>query len=464
MATKKGFGSSSIDNIANGNKLDDFSLKSNKNTNNNTNNLPTDRGWLPAPYNIITEPVNAGGNTTNYGNNYAASKKAFDERVARIDQTEEAANLRQAWATPPRVSIDNGRIKLTGSTQFLASDTAQQLRNIFKKMEGQTYNTESLNQQIEAWNVDLQKMSEDNMKNLDALNEMNYSISQTATSPNPHMLTYSDLLRIGNNVAVGRQEDAINSDKLIFVGYEWDDEGNQIPKYMTAKEFAEEFNSTPDPVGHSKNLAEAFENRSADPLISGKRRAWSQLNTQAAEGDPGAIAKLMYLQGGSKGGPANVVMSGTERFNDFVFTTSINAMNGLTSGLDFATKWYNAAFGNVLGLPRLIGNISNVVGNGGDWSKFWESDVVDKQVEEMNDVVSWANSYFSAVTPGSTMLGATLGGIEGAVASIAYNVVSAGIGQEMAAQAVNKGLTTAGNALELSGQGIRISATIEQQN
>ena len=35
MAIKKGFGSSSIDNIANGNKLDDFSLKSNKNTNNN---------------------------------------------------------------------------------------------------------------------------------------------------------------------------------------------------------------------------------------------------------------------------------------------------------------------------------------------------------------------------------------------------------------------------------------------
>lgn len=461
MAIKKGFGSSSIDNIANGNKLDDFSLKSNNNTNKNTNNLPTDRGWLPAPYNIITEPVNAGGNTTNYGNNYAASKKAFDERVARIDQTEEAANLRQAWATPPRVSIDNGRIKLTGSTQFLASDTAQQLRNIFKEMEGQTYNTESLNQQIEAWNVDLQKMSEDNMKNLDALNEMNYSISQTATGPNPHMLTYADLLRIGNNVAVGRQEDALNSDKLIFVGYEWDDEGNQIPKYMTAKEFAEEFNSTPDPVGHSKNLAEAFENRSADPLISGKRRAWSQLNTQAAEGDPGAIAKLMYLQGGSKGGPANVVLSGTERFNDFVFTASINAMNGLTSGLDFATKWYNAAFGNVLGLPRLIGNISNVVGNGGDWSKFWESDVVDKQVEEMNDVVSWANSYFSAVTPGSTMLGAISGGLEGAIASIAYNVVSANIGQEMVAQAVNKGLTTAGNALELSGQGIRISATIE---
>lgn len=461
MAIKKGFGSSSIANIANGNKLDDFSLKSNNNTNNNTNNLPTDRGWLPAPYNIITEPVNAGGNTTNYGNNYAASKKAFDERVARIDQTEEAANLRQAWATPPRVSIDNGRIKLTGSTQFLASDTAQQLRNIFKEMDGQTYNTESLNKQIEAWNVDLQKMSEDNMKNLDTLNEMNYSISQTATGPNPHMLTYADLLRIGNNVAVGRQEDALNSDKLLFVGYEWDDEGNQIPKYMTAKEFAEEFNSTPDPVGHSKNLAEAFENRSADPLISGKRRAWSQLNTQAKEGDPGAIAKLMYLQGGSEGGPANVVMSGTERFNDFVFTASINAMNGLTSGLDFATKWYNAAFGNVLGIPRLIGNISNVVGNGWDWNKFWESDVVDKQVEEMNDVVSWANSYFSAVTPGSTMLGATLGGIEGAVASIAYNVVSAGIGQEMAAQAVNKGLTTAGNALELSGQGIRISATIE---
>lgn len=461
MAIKKGFGSSSIANIANGNKLDDFSLKSNNNTNNNTNNLPTDRGWLPAPYNIITEPVNAGGNTTNYGNNYAASKKAFDERVARIDQTEEAANLRQAWATPPRVSIDNGRIKLTGSTQFLASDTAQQLRNIFKGMEGQTYNTEALNQQIEAWNVDLQKMSEDNMKNLDALNEMNYSISQTATGPNPHMLTYADLLRIGNNVAVGRQEDALNSDKLLFVGYEWDDEGNQIPKYMTAKEFAEEFNSTPNHGKSAKDLVERWENRNADSLISGKRRAWSQLNAQAREGDPGAIAKLMYLQGGSEGGPANVVMSGTERFNDFVFTASINAMNGLTSGLDFATKWYDAAFGNIFGLPRLVGNISNVVSNGWDWNKFWESDVVDKQVEEMNDVVSWANSYFSAVTPGSTMLGATLGGIEGAVASIAYNVVSANIGQEMGAKAVNKGLTIAGKVLEKTGQSVKISATIE---
>jgi len=453
MAIRPGFG---ITNIVGGGALDNFLPEANK----NTENQSTDRGWLPAPYNVITEPVDAGNNTTNYGNNYAASKKAFDERVARIDQTEEAANLRQAWATPPRVGIENGRLKLTGSTQFLASDTAKQLRSIFKEMEGQTYNTESLNQQIEAWNVDLQKMAEANMKNLDALNEMNYSISQTATGPNPHMLTYADLLRIGNNVAVGKQEDALNSDKLIFVGYEWDDEGNQIPKYMTAKEFAEEFNSTPDPVGHAKDLAEAWENRSADTLISGKRRAWSQLNAQAAEGDPGAIAKLMYLQGGSEGGPANVVMSGTERFNDFVFITSINAMNGLTAGLDFATEWYNAPFGNIFGLPRLIGNINNVAENGGDWSKFWESDVVDKQVEEMNDAVSWANSYFSAVTPGSTMLGAALGGIEGTIASIAYNVVSASIGQELAAQIVNKGITAAGNALELSGHGVRISATI----
>ena len=453
MAIRPGFG---ITNIVNGGTLDNFLPEANK----NTENQSTDRGWLPAPYNVITEPVDTGNNTTNYGNNYAASKKAFDERVARIDQTEEAANLRQAWATPPRVGIENGRLKLTGSSQFLASDTANQLRSIFKEMEGQTYNTEALNQQIEAWNTDLQKMAEDNMKNLDALNEMNYSISQTATGPNPHMLTYADLLRIGNNVAVGKQADALNSDKLIFVGYEWDDEGNQIPKYMTAKEFADEFNSTPDPVGHAKDLAEAWENRSADTLISGKRRAWSQLNAQAAEGDPGAIAKLMYLQGGSEGGPANVVMSGAERFNDFVFITSINAMNGLTAGLDFATEWYNAPFGNIFGVPRLIGNLYNVAENGGDWSKFWESDVVDKQVEEMNDAVSWANSYFSAVTPGSTMLGATLGGIEGTIASIAYNVVSANIGQELAAQVVNKGLTAAGNALELSGHGVRISATI----
>lgn len=454
MAIRPSFG---ITNIVNGDTLNNFLPEANR----NTNNQSTDRGWLPAPYNVITEPVDTGNNTTNYGNNYAASKKAFDERVAKIDQTQEAKDLRQAWSTPPRVGIENGRLKLTGSSQFLASDTAKQLRSIFKEMEGQTYNTESLNQQIEAWNTDLRKIAEDNIKNLDTLNQMNYSISQTATSPNPHMLTYADLLRIGNNVAVGRQEDAINSDKLIFVGYEWDDEGNQIPRYMTAKEFAEEFNSTPDPVGHAKNLAEAWENRSADTLISGKRRAWSQLNAQAAEGDPGAIAKLMYLQGGSEGGPANVVMSGAERFNDFVFITSINAMNGLTAGLDYATEWYNAPFGNIFGLPRLIGNISNVAKNDWDWNKFRESDIVDKQVEEMNDVVSWANGYFSTVTPGSTMLGATLGGIEGTVAAIALNVVSAGIGQELAAQVVNKGLAAAGNALELSGHGVRISATIE---
>lgn len=464
MAIRPGFG---ITNIVNGGPLDNFLPEANK----NTGNQPTDRGWLPAPYNVITEPVDAGGNTTSYGNNYAASKEAFDKRVARVDQTEEAANLRQAWATPPRVGIENGRLKLTGSSQFLASDTAKQLRSIFKEMEGQTYNTEALNQQIEAWNTDLQKMAEDNMKNLDALNEMNYSISQKATGPNPHMLTYADLLRIGNNVAVGKQEDALNSDKLIFVGYEWDDDGNQIPKYMTAKEFADEFNSTPDPgkPAHTirevwdnawSNLPEKWENRNADALISGKRRAWSQLTAQAKEGDPGAIAKLMYLQGGSEGGPANVVMSGAERFNDFVFISSINAMNGLTAGLDFATEWYNAPFGNIFGIPRLIGNLYNVAENGGDWSKFWESDTVDKQVEEMNDAVSWANNYFSAVTPGSTLLGATLGGIEGAVASIAYNVVSANIGQELAAQAVSKGLTAAGNALELSGHGVRISATI----
>lgn len=419
-----------------------------------------DRGWLPAPYNVVVEPVDAGGNTTAQGHNYAESYNRFKTLAARADQTEEAKTIRSSWTTPPHVSIENGRIKLHGSKKFLESDTAKELREIFKSMEGKTYETESLNEQIAAWNVNLATMGEDYINALDTLNEMNYSIKQTATNAHHDTIDFETFLRIANNARIGKAENALTTDDLIFVGYEWDDNGKRIPKYQKASEFAADFNSTPKRKGHAKDLVEAWNNRSADSLISGKRRAWEMLSTQAKNGDAAAIAKMVYLQGGSEGGPANVLMSGEEKFNDFISVSMFNAMNSVTQGFEAATAGYNVFFLNPLGIPRFAGNAVRAI-QSGDINKFWESDSVQKMADEMNDVTNWANTYFYALTPASTQLAATVGNLEGTIAMIGYGAVSAAVGQELMATASRSALAAAGNALERSGHGVRIMASVE---
>lgn len=407
-----------------------------------------DSPWLHAPYNVVVEPLEKPGNTTISGKNYEKTYALYRSIASRTDQTEEASNLRKAWSTPPSVSIENGKLQLHGTDEFLKSDTADSLRAVFGEMKNNTYTTESLNKQIEAWNVELSKMAKGYTEALDGLNAMNYGILTTATGQ-PRMLTFSDFLRIANNAQVGRDANATNSDKLIFVGYEYKDDGTVEPKYVRAKDFAAEFNRKEDGDGT------LLEQR-----MGGVRQRYSDLIAQANEGDPGAIAKLVYLQGGSEAGPANVFIDSGETFQGGTDVLVLNIMRGLTHGLDAATAWYNILFLNPMGIPRFLGKIKNVFDNGGDWSRFWDSDTVSKMADEMDATVDWYNSFFAQLSPETTKLFATTGGIVGMVAAMGYCITSANIAQEVGSAGVGRAIAAASNALETTGQGVRIAVTV----
>lgn len=410
---------------------------------------------LHAPYNVVVEPTRDKNNKTQTGGDYDQAMKKFKELTAQNDLTQEAADIRQAWSTPPRVSIENGQIKLSGTQQFLNSDTAKQLREVFAEMKGQTYNTEVLDKQIEAWNSDLEQMGKSYIEALDGLNAMNYSIYTTHKNPTVTMLTFEDYLRIVNNAAIGRDKDALTSDKLIFMGYEWNEDGTKTPIYKKASEFVADVAALKGPKGHSKDLVEAWNNRSADYLKSGQSIYWNELAAQAAEGDVSAIAKMAFLQGDSEAAPANVIIPDQYRFNDFVASTMMTTANILTAGIDAATAWFNP----ITGLPRLIGNFSNVA-QSGDWNDFWKSDAVSKQTKEFTEVNSWYLAYNSQLMPGTTAVAAGIGTAAGMAGAIGLNIVSASIAQEMIAQGAHKALTAAGAWLETSGKGVRISMTV----
>lgn len=409
-----------------------------------------DNVWLPAPYSIIIEPRNSGGNSTPSGKNYAKTLSQFNTLRAQMDQTDEAVQIRKSWTTPPSISISDGKLQLHGSDEFLKSEVADQLRQTFKEMDGHSYNTESLNKQIEAWNSDLAKMGDSYIKALDALNAINFETKRTAQGE-PRMITFADYLRIAANAQIGRDQNARNSDKLIFVGYEYNEDGTMTPKYMTAKEFAAEFSA--DDGAREGNTA--LENR-----MSGVRQRWNDLLTQAAEGDPGAIAKMMYLQGGSKSAPANVWIDPADEFMSNADIQVINIMDGLAHAADAMTDPVNAFFLNPMGIPRLMGRLKNIYESGGDWSKWFEADWVDTQTRELDKTREWYNNYFAQLTPTMTKISAILGSGVGAIASAAYNIAGSAVMQEASAAEISKALSTAGRALEASGHGVRITLNV----
>ena len=410
---------------------------------------------LHAPYNVIVEPTRDKDNKTQTGGDYDQAMKKFKELTAQNDLTQEAADIRQAWSVPPRVSIENGQIKLSGTQQFLNSDTARQLREVFAEMKGQTYNTEALDKQIEAWNSDLENMGKSYIEALDGLNAMNYSIYTTHKNPTVTMLTFEDYLRIVNNAAIGRDKDALTSDKLIFMGYEWNEDGTKTPIYKKASEFVADVAALKGPKGHSKDLIEAWNNRSADSLKSGQSIYWNELAAQAAEGDVSAIAKMAFLQGDSEAAPANVIVPDKYRFNDFVSTTMMSLLNGLSVGADVMTAWYNP----ITGLPRLANNLFNVAKDQ-DWDSFWKSDDITKQTRDFSEVVGWYNAYNSQLMPGSTAIGATIGTAGGMALAIEMNLFSAFIAHDVMMKGAKTAFTAAGNWLESHNLGTRITATL----
>ena len=365
--------------------------------------------------------------------NYADEKVTREQYLYNrqaYSTNEDSLKIRQSWETTPHISIENGKLKLSGTQSFLESDTAKQLRAIFDEMKGQTYNTEALNQQIEAWNEDLQAMAKSNLEAVNAMDAMNKNIMENGQNEGRTPLTWDEFRRITQSAAVGRDSNAANSDTLIFVGYEWDDEGHQTPKYVKAKDFYAEFNNIKD---------------------EDKRAALSALYTQAGEGDAGAASKLAYLTGGQNT-PVNVTYDPMFRFKDTLGIFAANTLTGLADAADFVTMW------TFFGLPRQAGKVARgltEMANGGDFlTGYGESDLIQQKIRDYREVVNWQNQYFMELTPGSTELAAMSGSVFGGVLGVAYSLWAGSIASQAGAQAASTALSKAGDTLLASGNGV----------
>ena len=391
--------------------------------------------YMHPPYAVVVEPTNEGGNVTQGNKNYQATYNAYKAAAAKlVDQTKEALTAKAAWSTPPRVSIENGKLTLNGSDAFLKSNEAAQLRKTLKAMEGKTYNTEDLNKQIEAWNTALSEMSKGYLDTVDAMNQANYALSQSAENNEYHKLTISDMQKIGNSASIGKQPDAKTTKNKIFVGFEWDDDGNMKEKWVEAKDFYKEFNSLDDDE---------------------KRSAYHSLITQANNGDVGAYSKLTYLNGGSEGKPTNVEY---DAVGDFFHTFGENLLTGLAEAADFVTTYipvFNAA--------RLTGRIVRAAG-AGDINEFFKSDDIRNMIDDYEDVTSWENAYFSELTPGSTQAAAISGSVVGNVLGMAYSIWAGGVGNSAglavanaATQPIKLAIASANQSLVNSGKFVAFS-------
>ena len=391
--------------------------------------------YMPAPYAVIVEPRNEGGNVTQGDKNYTATYNAYKAAASRlVDQTDEAANLKAAWSVPPKVSINNGNLELSGTSAFLKSNEAKQLRETLQGMKGKTYNTEDLNKQVEAWNSTFQRMSEQYLDTVDAMNQANSAIAESAGNAKYHKLTFSDMQKIGNSATVGKSPEARTSSTKIFVGFDWDKNGKQIEKWVEAKKFFEEFNSMDDDK---------------------KRSAYRDLITRSNNGDVGAYSKLMYLNGGSQGKPANVDY---DAVGDFFHTMGVNLLTGLAEAADFVTTYVP-----VFNTARLTGRIVSAA-NSGDINDFFKSDDIRNMVDDYEEAVNWENAYFSQLTPGSTQAAAITGSVVGNVLGMAYSIWAGGVGNaaglavaNAATQPIKLAIASANQSLVNSGKFVAFS-------
>lgn len=400
-------------------------------------------GWLHAPYNIIVEPHKTKDGKVEGGGSYEEARKKYDELRAKVIDTGEASNLRKAWGSTPQIELKNGKLTLKGSKEFLESSTAKQLRSVFKEMKGKTYNTEALNKQVEAWNTDLQKMSDSYLANLEGYNALNQAVASTYSmggSENSEFkpYTFNEYLKIANSMRLGKESNAANLNDLIFVGYEWDDNGNRKEKWVKAKDFYEEFNSIAD---------------------RDKREALHSLIVQSQNGDAGAMSKLYYLTGGQDT-PANVTYGATYRINDFFDTLTKNIYSGLAEAADFVTTYVP-----IFNTGRLTGRAVNAASEGGwNWDKFFEADDTRKMIDEYEDLVTWENAYRMELTPGSTQAASIAGSVIGGALGMAYSIWAGGVGNEAAIQGVSRAISSAGNALRQTGNFVEYTYTINVES
>lgn len=406
-----------------GDTIKDTVAKAKETANEAFNQVAKDEGFMmPAPYAVLMQPMNYNGRTK-AGNDYEKVNTLFQDYANKLtDQTEEATNIRNAWSIAPQVKLEDGNLNLYGSDAFLKTSEANQLQKILKEMEGSTYNTEDLNKQIEAWNATLNDMSKEYLGVVSSMNQANAALAQSAQNSEYHKLTFSDMQKIGNSAAIGKRPDAKTTKDKIFVGFDWDEDGNMIERWVDAKDFYEEFNSIDDDK---------------------KRREYRDLIVQANNGDVGAYSKLTYLNGGSEGKPANVEY---DAVGDFFHTLGENMLTGLAEAADFVTTY--VPFFNTY---RLTGRVRRAA-ESGDINEFFKSDDVRNAIDDYEEVLTWENAYLSEMTPGSTELAAGIGSVAGNVLGLAYSIWAGGVGNSAANAMITQGISRANQALQMTGK------------
>lgn len=337
------------------------------------------------------------------------------------NMTDEAKTIRDTWDETPTISInDNGRFQLTGTDSFLKSEEANQIRSVLKDMEGKTYNKEDLNKQIEAWNATFKKMAEEYINVVNAMNSANESLSYSAQNAEHHWFTFQDMLKIATSTNIGKRPDAKTTKDKIFVGYDYDKDGNLVERWVEAKDFYNEFNSMDDDK---------------------KRGAYRDLIVQANNGDEVAYSKLAYLQGGSTSGPANVEYDPT---GDFWNTLYHNTLTGLADAADFVTNYVPP-----FNLYRLTGRVRRAAEQQ-DVNEFFKDDDISTMINNYKEVLTWQNAYFSELTPGSTSLAAGIGTVAGNTLGMAYSIWAGGVGNSATAAMIQPAIARASMALKLT--------------
>lgn len=397
----------------------------------------SDRGWLPAPMNVIVQPGRAGNTPfTKTGGNYEASLKNFNNVVGRVDVTDEARNIRKTWAQAPNVTIKNGKLILSGTKEFLKSDTANELRKVFKEMQGYTYNTEKLNEQIEGWNSSLAKMAEDYTNTLAGFNALNFAISQSARNEKPAPLSFHDYLMITNSAAAGRNPYASTSTTPIFVGYDYDKDGGRKPRYVSSKEFFEEFNAM-----------------SGDE----KRKEWHAILNQANEGDPVALSKMFFLKGESDDGPANIIYSQGDALKDATEVLGEQILSHLANAVDFIFTTPTPT--NIFAMPDTIWRLGRWAETG-DASRLFEESPMQKTIHDYNAVLEWQNAYKSELTPFLVEASTGVGDFIGAPLEFALDMYAMGVGEQAGRLALGQAISAANDALRATGAFTEFSAVL----
>lgn len=362
---------------------------------------------------------------------YVTARRKYQAAIAagKLDSSVSDAikQHRKMWSKTPTVSIKDKKVVLSGSDEFLASDEAKEIRETLKTYIGYDADSKEIAEKIASLNNYLEKTAKAE-KDLDThWAHFNKQIAEHGTNPERRALTLDDMRRIINSAYVGRQKNSRTSNEQIFIGYDYDDEGNLVPKYMKASEIFEMTKNSKDLVSQLGDtlasvtgIKAVFGDKELDP----DTKMINDLQTKAMNGDAGALSVLLYLKGDSEEGYKNVDVAPLEEVANFFETKDLafleTARTGIAGTISFLARTADTATKVLIRNPATAA----IESMGGDASVFtdeWALGQVANYFTDSNkEIVSAVSPYLmekSQLMPLSTALGKWTGTAEGMVTS-----------------------------------------------